>query len=54
MEINSIVESVSNLHLNQINSPSQDRELVSKDGYERISSLTLYVPANIDIDRLVE
>lgn len=51
MEINSIVESVSNLHSNQENSPSQDTGLVSKDGYEIISSLTLYIP--VDIDRLL-
>lgn len=49
-----MVESVSNLHPNQFNSPSQDTGLVSKDGYEIISSLKLYIPRNIDIDRLLE
>lgn len=53
MNFNSIVESVSNLHSNQVDSPSQDTGLVSKDGYKIISSLTLYVPRNIDIDRLL-
>ncbi|WP_412476973.1 hypothetical protein [Flavobacterium sp. TBRC 19031] len=56
MEKNSIVESVLNLHSNQLNSSSQDTGLVtlSKDGYEKISSLTLYVPENINIDRLLD
>jgi len=53
MELNSIVESVSNLHSNQVNSQSQDTGLFSKDGYKIISSLTLYVPVNIDIDRIL-
>ena len=53
METIQKVGSVSNSHLNQKSSPSQDTGLVSKDGYERISSLTLYVPENIDIDRLL-
>ncbi len=49
------VRPVSNPHYNPINSPSQDTGLVtlSKDGYERISSLTLYIPENINIDRLL-
>lgn len=51
MEVTPIVESVSNLHSNQLNSPSQDTGLVSKDGYKKISSLTLYIP--IDIDRVL-
>lgn len=53
MKINSIVWSVSNPHYNQIDSPSQDTGLVSKDGYKIISSLTLYVPRSVDIDRLL-
>lgn len=48
------VESASSLHYNPSNSPSQDAGLVSKDGYERISSLTLYTPENINIDRLLQ
>lgn len=51
MEVIPIVESVSNLHSNQLNSPSQDTGLVSKDGYKKVSSLTLYIP--IDIDRVL-
>lgn len=40
-------------HYNQKNNSSQNAGLVNKSGYERRSSLTLYVPENIDIDRLL-
>lgn len=53
MIVNNTVGSVSNAHFNQVNSPSQDAGLVSKDGYKKISSLTLYIPENINIDRLL-
>jgi len=53
MDIISLVGSASIPHSNPVNSPSQDAGLVSKDGYKIISSLTLYVPENIDIDRLL-
>jgi hypothetical protein len=54
METNpKIVGSALNPHSNKINSPSQNAGLVKNNGYERRSSLTLYVPENIDIDRLL-
>ena len=53
MEVNSNVESVSNLHSNQNDSPSQDTGLVSKDGYKKVSSLTLYMPERINLNRLL-
>ena len=51
MEINSSVGNVSNLHSNHESNPGLDTGPVSKDGYKILSSLTLYVP--IDIDRLL-
>lgn len=47
------VSSTSNAHSKEKNSPSQDVGLVNKDGYERIGSLTLYIPEKIEIDRLL-
>lgn len=48
------VGSASIPHYNQISSPSEEAALVSKDGYKKVSSLTLYIPMNIDIDRILE
>src|SRR5690606_1081602 len=53
MVYNQTVDSASNLHYNRQDSPSQNAGLVSKDGYKKISSLTLYMPENINIDRLL-
>ncbi|AFR36033.1 hypothetical protein B739_1435 [Riemerella anatipestifer RA-CH-1] len=54
MEANPIiVGSALNPHSNQKNSPSQNAGLVINNGYERRSSLTLYIPENVDIDRLL-
>lgn len=53
MNIDLEVESVSNPHYNQSSSPSVETALVSKDGYKIISSLTLYLPERIDIDRIL-
>ncbi|QEE49107.1 hypothetical protein FUA48_05785 [Flavobacterium alkalisoli] len=53
MNIISTVRPVSNSHYNQSSSPSLETELVSTDGYKIISSLTLYVPERIDIDRIL-
>ncbi len=47
------VGAVSNSHYNKINSPSQDTGLVYKNGYVFLSSLTLYVPESIDIDKIL-
>ena len=44
--------SVSISSLNKNNSPNQDTGFVS-NGYERRSSLTLYVPMKIDIDEIL-
>lgn len=48
------VESVSNLHNNQISNPSQDTGLVLNNGYKSRSSLNLFVPENVNIDRILE
>tara|TARA_B100001059_G_C17796057_1_gene563099 strand:- start:417 stop:1856 length:1440 start_codon:yes stop_codon:yes gene_type:complete len=48
------VESSLNLHYNQVNSPSEEEALVSNDGYEKIDSLTLYIPDSINLDRILE
>ena len=53
MNIISTVRPVSNSHYNQSSSPSLETELVSRDGYKIISSLTLYIPERIDIDRVL-
>jgi hypothetical protein len=53
MNLESTVRSVSNPHYNQSGSPGIETVPVSKDGYEIISSLTLYVPERINIDRIL-
>lgn len=50
----STVDSASDVHYNQTDSPSQDAGLVSRDGYKKISSLTLFMPENINLNRLLQ
>lgn len=47
------VEAASNLHYKEKSSPNQDAGLVYKNGYVFLSSLTLYVPESIDIDKIL-
>ncbi|MEZ4801160.1 MAG: hypothetical protein R2797_00190 [Gelidibacter sp.] len=47
------VESALNLHYKKKSSPNQDAGLVYKNGYVFLSSLTLYVPESIDIDKIL-
>lgn len=49
------VNSVSSVHLNRNSSPGEDTAPVQKSfGCEKRSSLTLFIPTNVDIDRLLE
>lgn len=48
------VNSVSNVHVNSFCSPSEDTALEQNvPGYTRRSSLTLFIPRNVEIDRLL-
>ncbi|WP_340075827.1 hypothetical protein [Leptobacterium sp. I13] len=46
--------SASNAHYNRNNSPSEEVALVSSDGYKKIDSLTLFIPSNLDMDKMLE
>src|SRR5690606_33147922 len=54
MTKNHKVRSVSFPHYNRVNSPSQDAGLVLKGGYPVIDKLTLFIPENLDLDRILE
>lgn len=53
MDIPTEVRSALDPHYNQPSSPGVEAAPVSKDGYKIISSLTLYIPERIDIDRIL-
>jgi len=52
MSLNSRVGSIPDAHYNQTSNPSDGIALVN--GYEKINSLTLYIPDRIDMDRILE
>lgn len=45
------VDTTSTVHYNQSSNPSH--EVVLVNGYERVGSLTLWIPENLDIDRIL-
>lgn len=54
MEHSIQVGSISNAHSNHESRTSQDMGLAQEGSCERRSSLTLFIPTNVDIDRLLE
>ncbi|WP_412987663.1 hypothetical protein [Pontimicrobium sp. IMCC45349] len=54
MNVNSKVESSSNLHYNRAESPSKEEVLVENEGLNRGNSQDFYIPKNLDIDTLLE